>query len=1500
MSQFGLDPAQVAAMDKPVLIRKLDEDVDIAKAAVASNEGGGLGMSALEQARADADRLPDFGSFTPSESGELNTPANRGFIRQFVGQMPTTVQAQMVDAQGLLSQDGIRRLHNAMLYRAYGNSPALSRMVESTDQGARNMVNAMMQAAPTIAKARGHIASGDMHDADIAADIVAAVEKLNEIRESGGSVADYLAQQGMFEDDLSPVARDLVAFLDEHKRSAKAIATLLKHYYDLLGAQGSPNQADVFGDNSAPDRQQLLRKAEHDYRQQNEAPGQSGLFGQAAESAKRPDEPDSQARQQPAGSSGDETGAGEDAGSAEEQDGLNEDSDGLDEPDYLDDGEELSNEEQEALYHSVMFSRGGSLAEGGESTSSFEATAKENGGERMYAYAKEHGETELAYEQWVQVRTPEFKAWFGDWESLKRGKKFPKVLNPRTGEPLVVYHGTPNDFSEFSYDYVGTQGTADGQGFYFTDDALFTENYQQGSGKSMAVYLNIQHELSADKWTLTKANVKAVLKVLDPKGRDFLSNYGDVDYDGYNAVLNEAVEMELDGSSNDVDFVGNLINSGVEIENAYLALEKAVGASGIIAQQDDGSTHYVVGLRNQIKSATGNKGDFSRNNNDIRYSRSAMKDTAANIRRGREAMNRAMTERADVKRAMYRNDIGWVDFVWGDTGNRLANGKTKGAMGLSHIVDKRMAVDGMSYDEVIQMLTRDAVETIAEGKTTRRIESGKSVRLEVKKDGNTVQLTKREGSNTWLLTAFNDFENQAVEKVRGATQPNLRSSDPIRSRDGMGAPDTSDTLRASREQIKQTRQAVAQAVGKNNLRHIEIVARDDAARPDNAQDLADAQGWYDPQTQKITLIAEALPNKRTAQFVAWHELGHQRIDVDGFAKWRQLFAAAYNGNAVIKQAADNIMKQRQGQKDGAARNKLAAVEEAAADLFAAHQTGDYAAFEARNGVKVPAAMRQGLGGYLARLANHLRSVLAKVMGVQRNSISDADIYGWMKTLEQVDSGVSDGLSGEARYSRSEDTQAKYERRIDDLFAGKTFRDQVRVLDRSDLLDMLGYGDKPVVLVNSKVNADKHKNMDAAAWKKVPEWLDNPSMVFDSVTEQGRLVFVAPETVAGNVVRIILEPKADTLEAHVLVNAYDMEADTTTKPYSSGKYNPLTTFANWRDDGKLQYIDKEKTRLLASRSGLLLPGRLLQPTGMKKILTEKNLQGYRKSNPTYESGAKLSRGAGLSPQERRWLNEQDELQGGVKAYNKMAELLKPVFAKIKLADTSPLEFKQMMRDYRAQLNVAGRTAKEMADAGVKLTAEERKLLSDVLEKELPPGLEISPELQELAGAMREVLTQQSDDLVALQMLSEASRERFKDTYLPRLYQKYMTGDTALDILNKELGRAMRGSLGNTVKGQHLKGRGLFKEVARSRQAKYEAEGWEMRHDYGSKGKKANTVVMWRDYTREERAAMGEERDAMLRFTSGYIKTQSDIAKGVLFKRVDKRREALQRLYDKRGD
>ncbi|WP_156503488.1 hypothetical protein [Eikenella longinqua] len=117
----------------------------------------------------------------------------------------------------------------------------------------------------------------------------------------------------MFGKDMNAVSRELLAFFEEHKRSGKAIAALLRNYYEALAAQGNPNQQDVFGEQAAPDKQQLLERTIHDYEQEHGRNAGSGqLFERADE---RPaGEPVSETEPQPAGRRGDEAGAGENQG----------------------------------------------------------------------------------------------------------------------------------------------------------------------------------------------------------------------------------------------------------------------------------------------------------------------------------------------------------------------------------------------------------------------------------------------------------------------------------------------------------------------------------------------------------------------------------------------------------------------------------------------------------------------------------------------------------------------------------------------------------------------------------------------------------------------------------------------------------------------------------------------------------------------------------------------------------------------------------------------------------------------------------------------------------------------------------------------------------------------------------------------------------------------------------------------------------------------------------
>jgi hypothetical protein len=74
---------------------------------------------------------------------------------------------------------------------------------------------------------------------------------------------------------------------------------------------------------------------------------------------------------------------------------------------------------QNPEYEAQTFPEGEVLASvDQEELPSFAETERAYGGQAAYERAREAGRTKLNYRQWVQVRTPEFRAWFGDWDIL--------------------------------------------------------------------------------------------------------------------------------------------------------------------------------------------------------------------------------------------------------------------------------------------------------------------------------------------------------------------------------------------------------------------------------------------------------------------------------------------------------------------------------------------------------------------------------------------------------------------------------------------------------------------------------------------------------------------------------------------------------------------------------------------------------------------------------------------------------------------------------------------------------------------------------------------------------------------------------------------------------------------------------------------------------------------------------------------------------------------------
>jgi hypothetical protein len=156
-----------------------------------------------------------------------------------------------------------------------------------------------------------------------------------------------------------------------------------------------------------------------------------------------------------------------------------------------------------------------------------------------------------------------------------------------------------------------------------------------------------------------------------------------------------------------------------------------------------------------------------------------------------------------------------------------------------------------------------------------------------------------------------------------------------------------------------------------------------------------------------------------------------------------------------------------------------------------------------------------------------------------------------------------------------------------------------------MLDMMGYGENPLILKESKViegqsehprGKNTHPNMTAEIWKKLPDWIENPAAVFVSKTVSTRFVFVAPEIINGTFVSIVIEPnvKEGNFDVNLLFNAYD------------GK--DISNLQSWAKEGLTRYVNNELIQQILGTSRLQLP-RVNQGAGSIKILTENNLKGY---------------------------------------------------------------------------------------------------------------------------------------------------------------------------------------------------------------------------------------------------------------------------------------------------
>jgi ADP-Ribosyltransferase in polyvalent proteins len=298
--------------------------------------------------------------------------------------------------------------------------------------------------------------------------------------------------------------------------------------------------------------------------------------------------------------------------------------------------------------------------------------------------------SKLNAKQYEQVRTPEFKNWFGDWENDPANAS--KVVD-ENGEPRVVFHGTNNTFDEFKKEKLGSKNfTADSayMGFFFAGDRSTSEEYtgmnsMDMMGISLGAYNDVfdkyKVELDAAKSavdniykdvfarveaetieknlpraeetrrTLREANVpvdyieELIKNLVNKVDTEKVYNEAKVENDrnGNNqrlAEVNEKINSEIEdkwrsrtGANPQImELFLNIKNpltvdySNIEATNLASDIQEAIGTGkdGVIfnnLKDGDNADDIFVALEpNQIKSATGNVGTFSTQDNRIQFS----------------------------------------------------------------------------------------------------------------------------------------------------------------------------------------------------------------------------------------------------------------------------------------------------------------------------------------------------------------------------------------------------------------------------------------------------------------------------------------------------------------------------------------------------------------------------------------------------------------------------------------------------------------------------------------------------------------------------------------------------------------------------------------------------------------------------------------------------------------------------------------------------------------
>lgn len=1519
-AMHGVDPQVISGMKNPVLVRIMPNERVTGNIGDISNTTGNQSLNAVEKAHNDANRI-DFASLQFNEDGSPTQETIAGFIRS----MPAAERAELIDSHGRANSQAIDRLSNAIFAKAYGNDDVIAMYAMAVDPDAKLVINTLSALAPKLYRLEG---CGELDFREV---LIQAANQIIEGKRKGLKIADIVKQVDAFSDP------DIALFLDlfaQNPRSNKQVIEVLSDAADFAYNEATRDieTADMFGEVLPAGRADLmqhirqtndqiteLRNAQRQAKRSQAANIQNSAGSvRSGQNAPRGNAGTNPSQNEPRGSSdaqGNEgfslTGQTESEIEAEARAREEAEAQRTREEAQDQQRQEAQNLRNEVASLNDEYSDNFTLTD--DSTSAEDALrGQENlrfsrNEERLAPNGKASNLTEF---QWHQVRTPEFKAWFGDWENDPHSAS--KVLD-ENGEPRVVYHGTNNvqktirrnprtGFNEYEYsNFESFETQYDEQpGHFFNSNR---DNAGSYGSNIYDVYLNLKNPLIID------------------------ANNSGYDSIRYNGMVNDTYGWAQWAKDNGYD--------GVIFNN--------VRDGAGFAEMSEVTNNYVAFRSNQIKSATDNNGEFNPNDRRLKFSRSTKFKPEMELVDG---IKQYFGTTWNAKEAGYMMQDG--DMLNMSGTHEVEDERTKRSLRGHRSVDHRevsgtnirgVSTEHFFEDQNIQDQS-DYMYNFMARTGAMRMDYGSGVAaLSRQPTRAQLQMLQRMAyENDGLIVSYYTPEGRIVDEAEWegpVTQKKIKDFFVQAQQKADAGEAGAYASRANDNQGGSTVESIAQTLSNDsdigeafrNLRSrgSVVVIQSENELPGYSMASRSPMKSVDANIRRgKEAMAKALSDKTTVHR-AMFRTGMGWVD---FVWGDEGGTVRNDGRRPGEKGIAHIIEARM-RKDNLSKpevfNLLNRIVEAIAkgkEVYRKQVKSTARVNIEHNGVqaslvKNPASNTWLLTGFEVRdsgdsrvgydspsstsNAPHLPGAgevaesLPPRTGIERHTLATETVGLGERPSMGVNSSVE---AGDLIVKRSANgaIQGAYDPREQKVYlvADNLNKDNARSVFFHEVgVHMAADEDmKPVFARAKQIVWNGAANGDKVA-KAAKDRMDAAGET-------------SPEEAAGYLVEEYIRAKNDLPESHPIVQWFKDLARRIRLWVNKKFGSDVPGFRLSTED--IVAVAKANAKSLGAVERKPSSGRTRFSDQYRGEWREK-----RSSDLHTEVGGQgtLARNFGLNsgwgaPIQRdqmgRWKfawGEHVAIGLGNVALD-VAEAAIPALRTKYAIRMAPKEVRQVYRELRAEVDNARRRIVDVAQEMSKWSDNDRRMISDFIEGTLASEAKPPEHVIRVASLMSELMTQQGEELVSLGMLSEEAFNRWRGQYLPRFYNRRQELKDEKWFKNFMRGaRPIRG-----VAGGSLKGRGNFSTIEVGQLEAYLRDGWEVRDARYTLKKEAEnaqpelqfkdmpereidpheTVEVWRDWTPQERFEMGEIRDAGYRFTMGYMQMQEDLALGRLFKRV----------------